>query len=484
MQDILGSSLRAPWLDAFADIREEHGFRSLRIEGEIPRELDGTLWSNGPGTFTDVAPHERMWLDGDGAVTAIRLKNGAAEGAVRRVETPARATERKAKRRVFGRYHLPTPFFQHLGELLGTKPRRNPANTSVWVHRDRVYALCPAGLPFELDAELRTIGETSFDGVVEGTFSAHASYSAPRRGFYNFGLRFGRASYLDLYFFGDDGSKKRVAEVPLEGPLFNHDFMVTEHWAVFVLAPARFDPRTILLGRAFGEAMRWRPEEGAEVVLIRLDSPHEVVRFTIEPLSVIHFANAWEENGEIVLQAPVSHDFMRTWRWLESVAKGNVCPLPDPKLSEMRIDPKRRRASVLPVVDVVSEAPRVDPRVEMRRSRYVYGTSFSKGAAGGPPDRLVKLDARTGTVTALDTGEGTYPTEAMFVPRAPDAAEDDGWLLALVYDPNVSESCLAVLRGDEVVGRAWLGQSIPPVFHGTWKGRGDQVGPSPSSSAP
>lgn len=470
----------APWVPAFTDVKEEHGFRPLRVEGEIPPDLDGTLWSNGSATFSDVAPDERMWLDGDGAVTAIRLRGGRAEGAVRRVRTKARQMEQTAGRRVFGRYHRPAPLLQHIGELLGVRPRRNPANTSVWVHRDRVYALCPAGLPVEIAAsDLATIGETTFDGVVEGSFSAHASYSAPRRGFYNFGFRFGRASFLDLYFFGDDGGGERVAEVPLSGPLFNHDFMLTEHWAVFMLAPARFDPVTLLLGRALADAMRWRPEEGTEVVLIGLDAPHEIVRFTIDPLVVIHFANAWEEHGEVVLQAPVGKDFMRTWRWLESVAKGERVPLPDPKLAEIRVDPRRRRASVLPIADVVSEAPRIDPRVEMRRSRYVYGTSFVADA--GLPDQLVKIDAERGEVTKLVTGPRTYPTEAMFVPRAPDAAEDDGWLLALVFDAKAEESCLAVLRGEEVVGRAWLGQSIPPVFHGTWKGRGDRVGAAGSA---
>lgn len=485
------SDTKAPWSSAFVDLAEEHGFRPMRLEGRLPPDLHGTLWSNGSAVFSDVPEGARMWLDGDGAVNAVRIEDGTVKAAVRRVLTTSIQAERRAQRRLNGRYHLRPSLTQHLGELFAGRPRRNAGNTSVWLHRDRVFALCPSGLPVELSAaDLSTIGEVTFDGVVDGGFSAHASYSTARAGFYNFGFRFGRSSTLDLYFFPDQGAPSRIASVPIAGPMFNHDFMVTDRWAIFLLAPARVDPLPMLLGQPLGRCLGWRPEEGTEVVLVSLDArgaANDVVRFTIDPIVVLHYANAWEETSaggqqEIVLHAPVGHDFMRTWRWLEGLAKGEASPCPDPVLTELRIDPKARRLTISTLTDVVSEAPRVCPRFEMQRQRWVYGNGFRANGStfAGLPDRLVKIDTRSGDAAEISAGPETHPSEAVFVPRAGGKSEDDGWLLSLVFDARANETCLAVFAADvpdaPPIARAWLGQVIPPTFHGTWKGRGDKVG--------
>lgn len=467
-----------PWLPAFESLREEHGFRPLRIEGAVPRALDGTLWTCAAADHTHVPREKRMWLDGDGAVGAFRIRAGAVEASVRRVATRAAKEEHAAGRRLHGRYHMRAPLRRHLAELFfpARAPRRNPANTSVWVHRGRVFALSPAGLPHEIDpASLTTIGEERLE-VIDGSFSAHASYAANRKAFYNFGTRFGRTSSLDLYVFPDEGKAARFASIPLARPTFIHDFMVTPRWAVFVIAPARIDPLPLLLGQPFERALRFCPEEGTEVILVGLDAPHEVVRFTIDPLVVIHFANAWEEGNDVVLHAPVGRDFMRTWRWLASLAKGTPADRPDPTLHALRLDPRRKMASFAPIADVHTESPRISPRAEMRPHRYVYGAGFSDGHTG-LPDRIVKTDVARERTTTFDLGPGTYPAEAMFVPRRDGTDEDDGWLLGVVYDATVGESCLAIVdaREGEVVARAWSGQALAPPFHGTWTGDGAEV---------
>ena len=49
----------------------------LAIEGELPRELDGTFYRNGPNPAYE--PLGRYhWFDGDGMIHAIRLRDGRA----------------------------------------------------------------------------------------------------------------------------------------------------------------------------------------------------------------------------------------------------------------------------------------------------------------------------------------------------------------------------------------------------------------------
>ena len=60
----------------------------------------------------------------------------------------------------------------------------------------------------------------------------------------------------------------------------------------------------------------------------------------------------------------------------------------------------------------------------------------------------------------------------MFVPRTPDAAEDDGWYLALVNDQREDTSELVVLDAsaptEDPVARVHIPARIPLGFHGNW----------------
>ncbi|MFD0383217.1 carotenoid oxygenase family protein [Streptomyces stramineus] len=60
----------------------------------------------------------------------------------------------------------------------------------------------------------------------------------------------------------------------------------------------------------------------------------------------------------------------------------------------------------------------------------------------------------------------------MFVPAAPGAAEDDGWVLAFAYDPGRAATDLLVLAAQDFaagpVARVHLPVRVPIGFHGNW----------------
>ena len=64
---------------------------------------------------------------------------------------------------------------------------------------------------------------------------------------------------------------------------------------------------------------------------------------------------------------------------------------------------------------------------------------------------------------------GRFTSEALFIPRQPDAAEDDGWLVSVVYNANSGRSEIALvdaLSMDKEVATASLRHHIPYGFHG------------------
>ena len=72
-------------------------------------------------------------------------------------------------------------------------------------------------------------------------------------------------------------------------------------------------------------------------------------------------------------------------------------------------------------------------------------------------------------------GAGQVAGEPIFVPRTAESAEDDGWLLSLVYSAAEHRSRLVVLDARDVesdpVAVAHLRHHVPLGFHGTFTSR-------------
>ena len=116
----------------------------------------------------------------------------------------------------------------------------------------------------------------------------------------------------------------------------------------------------------------------------------------------------------------------------------------------------------------------MDERRTGQGYRYLYTVS-------APPDgdpqltgatRLYKHDLETGGRTAHEFGDGRVPGEFVFVPRAADAAEDEGWLIGYVIDVAGDATEFTVLDARDFAAApaatVRLPHRIPPGFHGNW----------------
>ncbi|MFV2099369.1 carotenoid oxygenase family protein [Micromonospora sp. LOL_014] len=82
------------------------------------------------------------------------------------------------------------------------------------------------------------------------------------------------------------------------------------------------------------------------------------------------------------------------------------------------------------------------------------------------------LVAPAGERDDVDFGPYREAGEAVFVPRGPVGAEDDGWLLTYVYDGRVGRSSLVVLDAADFTGDpvavVHLPVRVPSGFHANW----------------
>lgn len=459
---------RSDWFRSFQDLPREHGYEPLRVEGRLPEDLRGTFYRNGPGAFSVLGTPYLHWFDGDGAVAAVHLEGGSALGAARVIETQGLKRERAAGRALYSGFGTTAPA---LRSRIGGRTK-NTANTALMLWQDRLYALNEGGLPYELRAkDLETVGETNLGGVVPMMFSAHPHGVPARRAQYNFGLVFGRRSGVACFELPESGPARRLGVLRLDRPTTLHDFIATEKHLVFLIHPVAFNVPKLLLGLgSVAECLSWRPERGTEVVVAPIEDLGRARRFKVDAFYNWHFLNAFERGGEIVVDL-VGYDDLASLDFGYKVMRGESYDGCFGSPSRVTIDPARETLRREPLWDGACDFPRVSPAVEGRPHRYGYVVTGARGAYT-IPDALAKLDLETGEVRVGSAGAGRYLGEGVFAPRPGGAAEDDGWLLSMVYDAREHRSGLAVFDARALeagpVATAWYDHHIPLGFHCLW----------------
>jgi carotenoid cleavage dioxygenase len=189
---------------------------------------------------------------------------------------------------------------------------------------------------------------------------------------------------------------------------------------------------------------------------------------------VFHTLNAYDEGARVVV------DVCRYEGSYDLSALTGQGPL---TLDRWTIDPAAGTVSQQRLDDRPQEFPRVDERVVSRPHRYGYSAvigevsrdtvhpsgTFQDGAFA---DALLKHDLATGTVQAHRFGRDATVGEAVFAPSAPEAAEDDGYVMAFAHDPDRGAADLVILSAQDFAGapvaRVHLPARVPLGFHGSW----------------
>src|SRR5947209_7495826 len=205
----------------------------LKIEGELPRELNGTLYRNGPNPqFAAPGAH---WFVGDGMLHAFHLENGRASYRNRWVRTAKWQAEHDAGRALFGGFGQKLP-----GAPPSTPTDGGVANTNIVFHGGRLLALEEGHLPTEIEpGTLATRGSTNYDGRIAGPFTAHPKIDSVTGEMMFFGYNAG-GPFSPLLSFGSIDASGVVKKFDrFEAPYASmvHDFIVTENHLLFPILP-------------------------------------------------------------------------------------------------------------------------------------------------------------------------------------------------------------------------------------------------------
>ena len=470
---------------AFATQDEEVTNVSLpRLSGALPEGLRGVLYRNGPGTLEAFGTRYQHPFDGDGMIRRYAIEGDAVRYTNRYVRTRERHEEAQAGRMLYRGFGTNLP-----GGLRrnGLRMRfKNVANTSVAMHGEQLLALWEGGLPHALDPEtLETRGRHDFAGALraqdalgrllspELPFSAHPAV-CPRTGeLFNFGTIPGRENTLLLHRVAPNGelTSRRIA---LPRMPFVHDMVLTERWVVFFLTPVRFDVARALLGLSTPvEAIRQDPGTATDVLCVpRVGG--EPVWLEANPCFVFHHAGGYElPDGRIVVHSFRMEGFPGGAVDVQDAEQLRSFHGPEAFLTRYVLDPDAGTVTERRVHERPGELPTLDPRRASRPHALVWAGAKAAGTTlpvytGLARYALPPIEGGDDAVAVFRNFAPDLPSEPLFVPRTPDAAEGEGWLLTVVYRAAMHRSELCVLDAEtlETLASFGLPHHVPPGFHG------------------
>ena len=445
----------------FGPYRAEGDHADLKVIGEIPRELTGTYYRNGPNPrFEPMGKYH--WFDGDGMIHAVTLRDGKASYANRWVRSRGLEEEIAAGKALY-------PGINDLATLTEAPRFKNTGNTNIVQHAGRLLALMEGALPTRLQqGTLATVGEYDFGGKLQTAMTAHPKFD-PETGEMLF---FGYAPfppYLTYHVADSQGNLLRSEAIDLEWPSMIHDFSTTRDHVIFILCPLVFSLENLA---KTGKVFSWEAERGVRLgVMPRSGGNADVKWFQTDPGYVFHPMNAWADGKRVVLDVARFDrlSFMEPPEVQRAVTEDVN---PHPHRWTLDLDAGTVKSERLD--DVIAEFPRIDDRLNGLPFRYGYtAASLGDRGFGGTPsfDTVLKYDTHTGK-REQHRFPGKGCGEAAFVPKSPTAGEDEGYLMTFVYDPEKDGSEFVLLDardvGGEPVARVQMPHRVPYGFHGNW----------------
>jgi carotenoid cleavage dioxygenase len=449
---------------------DEKAYVIERVDGEIPRELNGSLYRNGPSQhILPEGGYEALHLfDGDGMVHAFRFEDGRVAYRGRFVRNESFLVEAEE-----GRFCMNSVGVQ-VDNPTERVSIRQQHNTNVVHHGGKLMALVENAWPFEIDGlSLDPRGETDFGCERLGmSVSAHPHIDGRTGQMVIHGYQL-LAPYYQVYVVEPDGRASLAEPVAAPYPVMMHDIAITENHIILLLCPTVIDGERLMAGGSFGECVSWQPDKGLRFGIRRREAGSAVRWFDAPtPAFIFHTGNAYEEEGKVYMDACSYLDGAGLLDTL-SVARGGQ---PGggagayPYLYEFDLEGGACRETRLG--DRSAEFPRLDERLAGYKNRY--GFALVEGPTGSPlaGGSLCRYDRQGGTAAYYDLGQGQFPGEPVFVPRSADSPEGDGFLLSVVYDAPQDGSYVAVFDATDLaagpMARAHLEHRIPMGFHGNF----------------
>lgn len=463
--------------------RLEGEIGDLVVFGNIPKEIKGTFYRVMCDPFVPPDPNN-VPIDGDGNISAFRFHDGRVDMKIRYIETERYKLERKANKALFGLYR--NPFTHHPCVRAAVD---STANTNLVLWANKLLALKEVALPYAVDPDtLETLEYDPFGAQIKSkTFTAHPKVDPFTNELVVFGYEAKGLATLDVATYTIDKSGNKVDELWIKSPwcAFIHDCIITENWLVLLCWPFEANIARMKAGR---QHWAWDYNLKATFIVVprRSTTPlpegwkqGEYRHYEWKNCMPIHTAGGWEKNGKIYVESSRVHDNAFPFfppddgrmpspetkadfvRWELDLSKPSGSSIPDPTIT----------------LDLPCEFPRIDERFMTKEYEWLFLDVFLPQKSDESKNIFHGLNALAMHSNKLNetryfyAGDESLVQEPIFIPRSKDAAEGDGWVIAMVEMRAASKCHLVVLDTKEFekpIAIVDLPFHVKAQIHGNW----------------
>ncbi len=440
----------------------------LIIDGELPSDLVGTYYRNGPDPLHPPRKGDVYhWFDGDGMIQCFNIADGRVSWRNRWVKSEKFKAERKAGESLFGVFNNPMT-----GDPSVANVEYNTANTHIIQHHGKLLALMEGALPTEIEPlSLNTLGTIDFDGQIDGPVTAHPKFDNDTGEMIFFGYSVGGPGSKTLRYNVCDKNGKLTKNVSFEAPFsaMVHDFFVTETHAIFPIFPLTTSMERAMTG---GPMLAWEPDKGTHFGVIPRDGSAEDVRwFNMEARFMFHMMNAWTDGSKLHADVTGSNATQFAPKLDGNMADASDGTSPTFRRWTMDLADNTNSISEELLDDMACEFPRIDDRLSTRTYRHGYAVG-SSGNGSLNFNTLIHYDTSNGQRKTYDLGDSYMVGEPVFAPRVGGTDEGDGYVIMLAYHQPTDKSELMVFQASAIddgpVATAKVPVRIPAGFHGSW----------------
>lgn len=462
----------------YAPTTDEIVADELEIIGELPEDLYGAYYRNGPNpVFKPTNAYHPF--DGDGMLHAVYFKEGKASYRNSYIHTKALLRERAKGHAIWPGVMGPFDF------SLPDFPIKDTCNTDVTLFAgDLIPSWYNAGAPYKLDPmTLETKGAYEIPGRASHRMSAHShvDWQTGELLFMDYG---DEAPFMTYGVVNPDGTLRQEIPIELPGPRLPHDLGFTTNYTILHDFPFFHDTEILRVHKR--RVMSFHRDMPTRFGIIPRHGDSADIRwFECEPCYVLHVSNCWEDGD---------------WITMDGCRSLNPMPQADHSdgalshmLAYMRLEANNYRWRFNLKTGEVREADIDDLNSEFNKSnqlfhgvqtKYAYHQKIPLLSEQGYTLKftgLIKYNNETGQTQQYDYGQGVYGSDSPFAPvkgATRSGEEDDGYVLTMVIDSNNWKSETLVFDAKDItqgpIARVQMPHRVPAGFHGWWA-RGEDL---------